>query len=78
MLILSRKKNESIIISDNVEVMITDVSGEHVKLGIRAPRHISVHRKEVYEAIRQENMAAAKTKPTDMKALRSLLRRRDS
>ncbi len=78
MLILSRKKNESIIISDNVEVMVTEVNGEHVKLGIKAPRHISVHRKEIYEAIKKENMAAAKTRSIDMKALRSFLRKRDS
>lgn len=76
MLILSRKKNESIIINDNIEVMVTDISGENVKLGIRAPRHISIHRKEIYEAIKRENMAAAKTRGVDLNSLRSLLRKK--
>ena len=56
MLILSRKKNESIIIGDNIEVMVTDISGDVIKLGISAPRRISVHRKEVYEAIKTDNL----------------------
>lgn len=56
MLILSRKKNESIIIGDNIEVMVTDISGDVIKLGISAPRRISVHRKEVYEAIKADNL----------------------
>ena len=58
MLALTRKKNESIIISDNIEVIVLSVQGDQVKLGISAPRTISVHRKEIYEQIQQENMAA--------------------
>ena len=54
MLVLSRKKDESIIIGDDVEVVIVDVRGDKVRLGITAPRSISVHRKEVYDAIQQE------------------------
>ncbi|MEK6935902.1 MAG: carbon storage regulator CsrA [Nanoarchaeota archaeon] len=54
MLVLSRQKNESIIIGDNIEIIIVDVRGGKVKLGITAPKNISVHRKEVYEAIQLE------------------------
>jgi carbon storage regulator len=56
MLVLSRQKDESIMIGDNVEVTIVDVRGDKVRLGIAAPKDIPVHRKEVYEAIqRQKN-----------------------
>lgn len=54
MLVLSRQKNESIMIGDDVEIVIVDVRGDKVRLGITAPKAISVHRKEVYEAIQRE------------------------
>lgn len=54
MLVLSRQKNESIIIGDDVEVVIVDVRGDKVRLGITAPKSVSVHRKEIYEAIQRE------------------------
>ena len=54
MLVLSRQKNESIIIGDDVEIVIVDVRGDKVRLGITAPKSVSVHRKEVYEAIQRE------------------------
>jgi len=54
MLVLSRQKDESIMIGDNVEVTIVDVRGDKVRLGITAPRSIPVHRREVYEAIQRE------------------------
>ena len=54
MLVLSRQKDESIMIGDNVEITIVDVRGDKVRLGINAPREVSVHRKEVYEAIQRE------------------------
>lgn len=58
MLVLSRKTNESIMIGDSIEVKIVDVIGRTVKLGIEAPRDVAVHRKEVYEAIKDENIQA--------------------
>lgn len=58
MLVLSRKKGESIIIDDDIKLKIIDIDGEHVKLGIDAPKNIIVHRQEVYEAIQQENEQA--------------------
>ena len=59
MLVLSRQRDESIIIGDNVIVTIVDVRGDKVRLGIEAPREVSVHRREVYEAIQRENQQAA-------------------
>ena len=58
MLVLSRQKDESIIIGDNIEIVIVDVRGDKVRLGITAPREISVHRKEVYDAIQKEKEAS--------------------
>ena len=54
MLVLSRRKTESIIVGENIEIAITEVRGGSVQLGIIAPKSIPVHRKEVYEAIRNE------------------------
>ena len=54
MLVLTRQTEESIIIGDDVEIVIVGVSGNRVRLGINAPRRISVHRKEVYETIQRE------------------------
>jgi len=54
MLVLSRQKDESIMIGDNVEIIIVDVRGDKVRLGISAPRDVPVHRKEIFEAIKRE------------------------
>jgi carbon storage regulator len=59
MLVLSRRKDETIMIGDEIEITIVDIKGDTVRIGIDAPRRIAVHRKEVYEAIQQENIAAA-------------------
>lgn len=61
MLVFTRKKGESLIIGNEIEVTILSVGSASAKVGISAPRHISVHRKEVYEAIRNENVAAAQS-----------------
>lgn len=60
MLILSRKSGESLVIGENIKVRILEIKGDSVKIGINAPRETTVHRQEVYEAILQENQAAAK------------------
>ena len=57
MLVLSRQKDESIMIGDDVEITIVDVRGDKVRLGINAPRSITVHRKEIYLAIQKEKEA---------------------
>ncbi len=54
MLVLSRNRDESIIIGDDIEVVIVDIRGDKVRLGITAPKDVSVHRREVYEAIKRE------------------------
>ncbi|MBN2560372.1 MAG: carbon storage regulator CsrA [Phycisphaerae bacterium] len=66
MLVLSRQRDETIMIGDDVEITIVDIRGDKVRLGITAPTHIPVHRKEVYDAIQRENRAAAKMKPEDL------------
>jgi carbon storage regulator len=60
MLVLSRHRDESIIIGDNIVVTIVDIRGDKVRLGIDAPTEIPVHRREVYEAIQRENLQAAR------------------
>lgn len=66
MLVLSRQRDETIMIGDDIEVTVVDIRGDKVRLGITAPKEIAVHRKEVYEAIKRENRAAAQVKPEDL------------
>jgi carbon storage regulator len=66
MLVLSRQKEETIMIGDNIEITIVDIRGDKVRLGITAPQNIPVHRKEVYDAIKQENKQAANIKLEDI------------
>lgn len=61
MLVLTRKPNESVKIGDDIEISILSVSGEQIKIGIDAPRHIEIHRKEVYLEIQNENNQASQT-----------------
>jgi carbon storage regulator len=55
MLVLSRKKNESIIINDNITVTVIEIRGDKVRIGIEAPKDVTVHRREVYEAIQNQS-----------------------
>lgn len=66
MLVLSRQRDETIMIGDDIEITVVDIRGDKVRLGITAPTHVSVHRKEVYDAIQRENRAAANIKPEDL------------
>ena len=59
MLVLSRQRDESIMIGDDVEITIVDVRGDKVRLGINAPKHIPVHRREIYNAIQREKTKEA-------------------
>lgn len=67
MLILSRYKDESIMIGDDVEIMIVDVRGDKVRLGITAPKDIPVHRREIYDAIQRGKVKAAKKAAQEQK-----------
>ncbi len=70
MLVLSRKKDEKIIIGDNITVMVIEIRGDKVRLGINAPRDVTVHRQEVYEAIQRENQKAAQLGATETRQLK--------
>jgi carbon storage regulator len=73
MLILSRKVNERIMIGDSIEVSVVEIRGDQVKLGIMAPRNVNVHRREVFDAIQEENRAAARGLPSDLAGLSDLI-----
>jgi len=60
MLVLSRKKDEAIVIGDSIRITVVDIQGDKVRLGIEAPRELAVYRQELYEAIREENLRAAR------------------
>jgi len=66
MLVLTRKIHQSIVIGDDVEVVVLEVRGEQVRLGIKAPKDVTVHRKEIYEQIQDENKGAADVRPEDV------------
>ena len=61
MLALTRKKGESLVINNNIEVTILEIRGDQIKLGISAPRDVSIYRKEVYLQIQEENKAELET-----------------
>jgi carbon storage regulator len=69
MLVLSRSRDESIVIGDNVVITVVDVRGDKVRLGIEAPIEISVHRREVYDAIQRENRRAAEIAAEDARRI---------
>lgn len=71
MLVLTRKADESIMIGDDIEVKLLDIKENQVKVGISAPKHVAVHRREVYLAIREENAEAAA--PPDSSDLSGLI-----
>ncbi|MEE9404405.1 MAG: carbon storage regulator CsrA [Algisphaera sp.] len=75
MLVLSRQRDETIMIGDDVEITVVDVRGDKVRLGINAPRSIQVHRKEVYDAIKRENTAASNVQIDDLPSLDAQARR---
>ena len=71
MLALSRKKNEALVINNNIEVTILEIKGDQVKLGINAPKEVPIYRKEVYVQIQDANKSAVET--DGMAALKDLL-----
>jgi len=71
MLALTRKKNEALIINNNIEITILEVKGDQVKIGISAPKEVPIYRKEVYVQIQEANKAAADV--SGLEALKNLL-----
>lgn len=76
MLILARKENQSIMIGEQIEITVLNIKGDHVKIGIKAPTDIKVFRKEIYEEIQAENIAASKVKPDDLKDFNNIFKRK--
>ncbi len=77
MLVLSRQRDETIMIGDEIEITVVDIRGDKVRLGINAPRTVHVHRKEVYEAIRRENADASRVQVDDLGSVDQNLRKRN-
>lgn len=63
MLVLSRKKNESIVINNDITIVVVEIRGDKVRLGVEAPKEVPVHRKEVFDAIQRNAVLGAATKP---------------
>ncbi|GAA5415664.1 translational regulator CsrA [Paraliobacillus ryukyuensis] len=70
MLVLTRKLNETIQIGEDIEIKVVDIDGDQIKLGISAPKHIEIHRKEIYLAIQEENSRAASVSNDLLKILK--------
>lgn len=70
MLVLSRQRDETIMIGDDIELTVVDIRGDKVRLGIKAPSHVAVHRKEIYDAIKRENQQATCLKQNELNSLR--------
>jgi len=66
MLVLSRKQNQQVVISDDITIVIVEIKGDKVRLGIDAPKNISVHRKEVYDAIQNSTAAIISSIPVEI------------
>lgn len=69
MLVLTRKKGQALMIGHDIELSIIDIQGDQVRIGITAPKNVPVHRKEIYEEIRKENLSAIAGKNTDIQVL---------
>ncbi len=72
MLILTRRLGEKIIIGDDITVTLVEIKGVQVKLGIEAPKHVEIHRQEIYERIREENLSSSDINDSDLSRAASL------
>ena len=66
MLVLTRKLGESIAIDDNIKIVVVQIKGKQVRLGIKAPKETKIHREEVYDAIKEQNVEASSSTPADL------------
>jgi carbon storage regulator len=75
MLVLTRKLGESIAIDDNIKIMVVQIKGKQVRLGIQAPKETKIHRQEVYEAIQTSNKEAAATSPKSVSQVAEMIKK---
>ena len=68
MLVLSRKRNEQIVIGDNIVITVVDIQGDKARLGFEAPNDVAIHRREIYERIQREGARQAHDTPADLKS----------
>jgi carbon storage regulator len=73
MLVLTRKLGESIAIDDNIKIVVVQIKGKQVRLGIKAPKETKIHREEVYQAIQDQNTEASQSTPADLARLNDAL-----
>jgi len=74
MLVLARKKDEAILIGDEIEIIVTEISEDKVKIGIKAPKHMKVFRKELLEQVKEENIHSAESK-IDLEELAKVMKK---
>jgi carbon storage regulator len=74
MLVLTRKLGESIAIDDHIKIVVVQIKGKQVRLGIKAPKETKIHREEVYQAIQDQNTEAAQSTPSDLARLNEALK----
>jgi carbon storage regulator len=78
MLVLTRKLGESIAIDDHIKIMVVQIKGKQVRLGIQAPKETKIHRQEVYEAIQTSNKEAAEVSPKSVSEVAAMIKRGSS
>ncbi|MGI6050147.1 MAG: carbon storage regulator CsrA [Acetivibrionales bacterium] len=78
MLVLTRKKGQSIMIGNDIEISIIDIQGDQVRIGIDAPKKVTIHRKEVYEEIIKENLSAVVGKNTNISVLNEKFKKKEN
>lgn len=76
MLVLTRKPGESIRIGDQIKITMVDLDGANIKVGIEAPRSVSIYREEVYQKILQENQAAVQNQPVDLANIQNIFKKK--
>lgn len=76
MLALTRKVDEAIIIDDNIEIKILEISGDKVRIGISAPKEMSIYREEIYNQVRESNQDATTVTTDNLKALKDILKKK--
>lgn len=76
MLALTRKLDEAIIINDNIEIKILEISGDKVRIGVSAPKEMSIYREEIYHQVLESNQGASQVTTDNLQALKDILKKR--